>query len=88
MVPNYKFARIQWLFNIATMFNTSTPNPKFPVEGDRKYAPSPYNPPVEVRYVGRPSGYDYNIPYPPPDDNTMNYDIVRNFPPDPISIHS
>lgn len=68
---------------------TLTPNAKFPIKGDRMY-PSPYNPPANDRHVGRqaPSGYDYNKPYPSSDDNTMNFAIVRNFPPDPNFIHS
>ena len=71
------------------MFNSVTPNTKFPIEVDRMY-PSPCNPPADILHVGRQasSGDDYNNPYPSPDDNAMDLAIVRNFPPDPNSIHS
>lgn len=82
MAPNYKFAGIHWIFNIATMLNTTTftPNTKFPIEGDRTYH-YPCSPPADVRHVGRQAsaGHDYNRPYPSSDDNTMTFAIVRNF---------
>ena len=77
------------------LFSRRYANAKFALEpeGGRMY-PSPYNPPTrtDIRHwhVGgqASSGHDHNKLCLSPDDNTMNFGIVRNFPPDPNSIHS
>ena len=76
-------------FSQQRILNTVTPSAKSLIEGNRMY-PSPCNPPVDVHHAGRQasSAYDYNRSCPSPDGNTMNFAIVRNFPPDPNYMHS